>query len=117
MTTVLVLSNTPRAERFTGVGAGALVAIYIVFEAPLSGMSMNPARTLGSNVLASMASSLWIYFTAPPLGMLLAAECYARRHGVASVRCAKLHHPASGRCIFRCGHTENDAWTRPAATT
>jgi aquaporin Z len=117
MTTVLALSNTPRVARFTGVGAGVLVAAYVVFEAPLSGMSMNPARTLGSNLLASMASSLWIYFTAPALGMLLAGECYARRHGVAAVRCAKLHHPPSGRCIFHCRHTENDVWTRPPATT
>ena len=117
MTTVLAFSNTPRAARFTGIGAGALVATYIVFEAPLSGMSMNPARTLGANVLASMTSSLWIYFTAPPLGMLLAGERYARRHGMAAVRCAKLHHPASGGCIFRCRYRENDAWTRPAATT
>jgi aquaporin Z len=117
MATVLALSNSPRAARFTGVGAGVLVAVYIVLEAPLSGMSMNPARTLGSNVLASMASSLWIYFTAPPLGMLLAGERYARRHGVGAVRCAKLHHPATGHCIFHCRHTENHAWTRAAATT
>jgi aquaporin Z len=117
MTTVLALSNAPRLARFTGLGAGALVAAFIVFEAPFSGMSMNPARTLGSNVLASMTSSLWIYFVAPPLGMLLAGERYVRRHGVRAVRCAKLHHPRSGRCIFRCGHLETDAWTRPAATT
>ena len=37
-------------------------------------MSMNPARTLGPAVLAHTSRSLWIYFTAPPLGMLLAAE-------------------------------------------
>jgi aquaporin Z len=117
MTTVLALSNSPRTARFTGVAAGLLVSAFIVFEAPLSGMSMNPARTLGSNVLASAFSSLWIYFTAPPLGMLLAGERYARRHGPGRVRCAKLHHPASSRCIFRCGYTEKHSWTRPAATT
>jgi aquaporin Z len=117
MTTVLVLSSAPRSARFTGVAAGALVAIFIVLEAPYSGMSMNPARSLGSNVLASMTSSLWIYFVAPPLGMLLAGERFIRRHGMGAVRCAKLHHPRSVRCIFRCGHLERDAWTRPAATT
>jgi aquaporin Z len=67
---------------------------------------MNPARTLGSNLPAALFSTLWIYFTAPPIGMLLAGEWYARRHGLARVRCAKLHHPRSVRCIFDCGHKE-----------
>ena len=102
MSMVLGVSNAPRLARFTGVGAGLLVALYIVFEAPLSGMSMNPARTLGSNLLAHTTDTLWIYFTAPPLGMLLAAEGYTRVHGRASVRCAKLNHPATGTCIFGC---------------
>ena len=35
---------------------------------------MNPARTFGSALLARDFPGLWIYFTAPPLGMLLAAE-------------------------------------------
>jgi aquaporin Z len=104
MSVVLRMSNTPRLARFTGIGAGILVATYIIVEAPFSGMSMNPARTLGSNLLASTISTLWIYFTAPPIGMLLAGEWYARRHGRAHVRCAKLHHPSTVRCIFACAH-------------
>ena len=107
MSTVLYVSNTPRLARFTGFFAGSLVALYIIFEAPLSGMSMNPARTLSSNVLAHSTASLWIYFTAPPLGMLLAAEAYARLLGRHRVRCAKLNHPPTGRCIFCC--TERQA--------
>lgn len=107
MSVVLRMSNTPQLARFTGIGASILVATYIVVEAPLSGMSMNPARTLGSNAFASMLSSLWIYFVAPPVGMLAAAECYARRHGHIRIRCAKLHHPESARCIFHCRHKES----------
>jgi aquaporin Z len=106
MTTILTLSNHARLARYTGLAAGLLVATYIVVEAPFSGMSMNPARTRGSNVLASMASSLWIYFTAPPIGMLLAGEWYLRRHGASRILCAKLHHTHSARCIFHCGHME-----------
>ena len=52
--------------------AGALVATYIMVEAPLSGMSMNPARTLASAAPAGVWDAVWIYFIAPPLGMLLA---------------------------------------------
>jgi aquaporin Z len=101
MLTVLLVSNS-RAARLTGLCAGALVAIYIVVEAPLSGMSLNPARTLGSAVPAGAWSGFWIYVTAPPLGMLLAAEVFVRARGVAAVLCAKLAHPRSGPCIFRC---------------
>ena len=85
--------------------AGALVATYITLEAPLSGMSMNPARTFGPAILTHTARSLWIYFTAPLLGMLLAAEFYVRIHGRAHVKCAKLHHPFDVRCIFTCGYS------------
>jgi aquaporin Z len=104
MAIVLVASNVPRLDRYTGLFAGVLVTAYIAFEAPLSGMSMNPARTLGSAANAMSWDALWIYFTAPPLGMLLAAELYVRRAGIAAVRCCKLHHDNDQRCIFRCGY-------------
>jgi aquaporin Z len=109
MSMVLNVSNHPRLARFTGWCAGALVAIYITFEAPLSGMSMNPARTFGPAVLAHTAATLWIYFTAPLVGMLLAAETYVRLRAKADVRCAKLYHPMNVRCIFRCGYMERPA--------
>src|SRR5262249_37680764 len=70
MTVVLTVSNHRRLNRFTGLCAGALVASYIILEAPLSGMSMNPARTVGSAVYAHAWPALWVYFTAPLLGML-----------------------------------------------
>jgi aquaporin Z len=108
MLLVLTVSNA-RLMRWTGVCAGALVAAYITLEAPLSGMSMNPARTFAPAVLAHTARSLWIYFTAPPLGMLVAAELYVRRFGRERVRCAKLHHPSDIRCIFRCRFMESPA--------
>ena len=58
MTVVLTVSNRPGLNRFTGLCAGALVASYIVFEAPLSGMSMNAARTVGSAVYAQVWTAL-----------------------------------------------------------
>jgi aquaporin Z len=102
MSMVLFATNTPRLMRFTGLFAGLLVATYITFEAPLSGMSMNPARTLGSATGARVFTSIWIYFTAPLAGMLLAAEAYVRLAGAGRVHCAKLQHDATHRCIFRC---------------
>ncbi|MGH7774263.1 MAG: MIP/aquaporin family protein, partial [Candidatus Binatia bacterium] len=102
MSVILSVSNTPSLHRFTGLFAGILVATYITFEAPLSGMSMNPARTFGSSLWAQVWTALWVYFTAPILGMLLASEVYVKWKGAKSVSCAKLHHQNSKRCIF-CG--------------
>lgn len=110
MTVVLTASNRQNLARFTGLFAGLLVATFITFEAPLSGMSMNPARTLGSGFWAHDWTALWIYFIAPPLGMLLAAEIYVRRQGRAGVFCAKLHHQNEKRCIF-CEYQGRDAKT------
>jgi aquaporin Z len=96
---VLTISGTPRYAHLTGLAAGTLVATWITIEAPLSGMSMNPARTFASAVASGRFTSLWIYFLAPPLGMLLAAQTYVVLHGAGAVRCAKLEHD-DGPCIF-----------------
>jgi aquaporin Z len=102
MSLVLHFSNHQRLAPYTGLFAGALIATYITLEAPFSGMSMNPARTVGSGFSAGIWNALWIYFIAPPLGMLLAAELYLQRNGKNVVKCCKLHHNNSKRCIF-CG--------------
>ena len=107
MSVVLTVSNTKRLARWTGVFAGTLVATYITIESPISGMSMNPARTLSSAVGAEVWMSLWIYFVAPPVGMLLAAEVYLRLNAGRAVVCAKLHHHNNQRCIFRCNFEAN----------
>lgn len=102
MSVILRVSNSARWHRFTGVCAGALVAAYITLEAPISGMSMNPARTLASALAAQHWTAIWVYFTAPLLGMFSAAEVYVRTRGLRRVGCAKLHHENNKRCIF-CG--------------
>lgn len=106
MTVVLAVSNAPALNRFTGLAAGACVALFITFEGPISGMSMNPARTLGSAAAAMHFEHLWIYFVAPPVGMLAAAELRLRVSGARSILCAKLHHENAHRCIFRCGYRQ-----------
>jgi aquaporin Z len=123
MTVVLIATNHATYARYTGLFAGILVATFITFEAPLSGMSMNPARTVGSGFWAGDWTALWIYFIAPPLGMMLAAELYLRRHGRDSVICAKLHHQNEKRCIFceyratkRC-HPKRSEGAKAASST
>jgi aquaporin Z len=100
MTMVLVTASHARLARFTGVFAGILVATYIAFEAPISGMSMNPARTLGSAFVARDWTALWIYFTAPLIGMLSASQLYLALRGPSRVPCAKMRHADGEPCIF-----------------
>jgi len=78
MTVVLVTSNRPRLAPWTTWLVGLLICNYIIFFAPISGFSINPARTVGSAVFAHVWTSIWIYFTAPLLGMFGAAEVYVR---------------------------------------
>lgn len=102
--TVLTASNTKSLSRFTGLIAGALVAVFITVEAPLSGMSMNPARTLGSALFAGEWRSIWVYFTAPLIAMVAGGQLFRLRKGPHAVLCAKLHHHNTTQCIFRCNY-------------
>lgn len=102
MLVVLVTGNHPRWSHLTGVFCGLAIAVYIAAEAPLSGMSMNPARTFGSAVVANVWTAFALYLVVPPLGMLLAGEAYRGWAGARHVLCAKLDHHGRGRCIFRC---------------
>jgi aquaporin Z len=103
LSTILAVNRRPRLARFTGVFAGALVTLYITFEAPLSGMSLNPARSFGSAFVARRWAELWIYFTAPVAGMLAAVEVRHRlgRHPKQTI-CGKWSHSNDDRCVFRC---------------
>jgi aquaporin Z len=78
MAVVLVTSNQRRLAPYTTYLVGFLIANYILFLAPVSGFSINPARTVGSAVFAHVWTALWLYFAAPLLGMMSAAEAYTR---------------------------------------
>src|SRR5258705_241874 len=74
MLKVLFVTNTPGLARYAGLFAGTLVFLYITFEAPLSGMSINPARTLASALPSGIWTGGWIYFIAPALGLVVDAQ-------------------------------------------
>ncbi|MBL8991483.1 MAG: aquaporin [Phycisphaerae bacterium] len=80
LSVVLLLGRTAAAP-FTGLVAGALVAIFITFEAPLSGMSMNPARSIASALPARNTRALWVYLFGPTAAMLLAAAAHSAAFG------------------------------------
>ena len=108
MLAVLYTSNRIHLMRYTGLFAGALLAGYIMVEAPFSGTSMNPARTVASAAPSGVWDGVWIYFSAPLLGMLIAVDAYRLLTGRTGVICAKLNHITHRRCIFRnCGFKEH----------
>lgn len=79
---VLASAGSERWRPHTGRIAGLLVGLFIAIESPVSGMSINPARSFGSSAVAGIWAGQWIYYIAPPLGMLISAELgllYERR--------------------------------------
>ena len=106
MFVMLIAINSERLEKLAGLFVGLLVGVYLVVESPFSGMSMNPARTFGSALTAGQWSDWWVYFTAPPLAMLLAGKVYRRLRRGQMEGCAKLYHSQDKPCIF-CDHKES----------
>lgn len=102
LSVVLRTANSRRWHRLTPFVAGSLVATFITMESPLSGMSMNPARSFASALPSAIWTGFWIYIAAPVLAMTAAARLY--RSG--PVFCAKFHHHNGRRCIFRCNYGE-----------
>ncbi len=105
MLVVLAAVGARRLMRYAGAFSASLVALFITLESPISGASLNPARSFGSALGASEWGALWVYLVGPPLGMLVAAELYRRRPGTAETvvgspaHCAKLAHD-DGPCHF-----------------
>ncbi len=97
---VLLANNTASTHHATGIIAGGMVALWIVIAAPLSGMSMNPARSLASALLARQPKHLWVYLTIPIIAMQLAAGTYISLDRY--VFCAKMDHTNSESCTFHC---------------
>jgi aquaporin Z len=102
MTVVMAVNKRPKLAPFTGCVAATLVFLFITFEAPISGMSLNPARTFGSAIVGNVWIGWWIYLTAPVLGMLAGIELHrliARGH---QRLCGKLNHSGGSACFIRC---------------
>ncbi len=84
MFAVLIIISSKSLEKLAAPVSGVLIALYLIFELPFSGMSLNPARSFAAALAANKWEHLWIYFVAPPLAMLLAAEIYMRSKGAFS---------------------------------
>jgi aquaporin Z len=99
---VMTVNRSPRFAPYTGVCAAALVALFISAAAPISGMSINPARTFGSAVWSHLWAGFWIYSSAPVLGMLAGVELQRRLTVRRERLCGKLNHDETIACFVRC---------------
>ena len=73
---MLVIINVAQGAKekglMAGVAIGGMVALEAIFAGPITGASMNPARSLAPAVVSGHVEFLWIYLTAPFLGASLA---------------------------------------------
>ena len=73
MLVILAVSSGSKEKGITaGIAIGATVALEAMFAGPISGASMNPARSLAPAVVSGQTKDLWVYFAAPIAGALLA---------------------------------------------
>lgn len=77
MTFVLVLAVLGLPGRLVPAAAGAIVGLEAIFGGPLTGASMNPARSLAPALVSGRLDGLWIYLLAPTLGGRAASRVYA----------------------------------------
>jgi len=66
---VLLMEHRVSLEKYTPWVVSCLIALFITVEAPFSGMSMNPARTFSSAIVAGQWRDFWLYCVAPLTGM------------------------------------------------
>ena len=77
MTTTSTTTDDFRATKsFAGIAIGSTIALDALFGGPISGASMNPARSFGPALMARIWHDQWIYLTAPFVGAALAVLIY-----------------------------------------
>jgi len=95
VTLLCVFLGFRELRRFTPALFPPLYAAMVCLEAPISGTSTNPARSLGPAVISGEWQSWWIYWVGPVLGMLLAIIVASRLAD--RIEVAKLYHFDSDR--------------------
>jgi len=73
MGVIFYVVYTKGLRGFSGVAIGGIVGLDILFLAFISGASMNPARALAPALLSGVMENLWLYWSAPFVGTMIAA--------------------------------------------
>ncbi|MGN6202076.1 MAG: MIP/aquaporin family protein [Solirubrobacterales bacterium] len=73
---IAVATDTRAVGAAAAIAIGGTVGLDALFGGPITGASMNPARSLGPALLSGELSDLWLYLLAPPVGAALGALAY-----------------------------------------
>jgi aquaporin Z len=83
---VSVILNTATGGRSIGhnaaIAVGSTVALLGLFASPISGASMNPARTLGPDIVAHDYTGWWVYIAGPVIGAAIAVAIIGMVRGL-----------------------------------
>jgi aquaporin Z len=72
MLTIIQVSSNKDYHDFTGVAVGLVVMLEAMFAGPITGASMNPARSIAPALVSGQTQHLWLYIVAPILGAVIA---------------------------------------------
>lgn len=99
---IFIFVSNHRLMRWTPLMVWLLVATLVWQEAPISGTSLNPARSLGPALVTGFWKDQWLYCIAPPLGALFAVAVFRLLPtGRADILTCKLFHVPDYRSIFK----------------
>ena len=102
---IFLFVSSHRLMRWTPLMNWFLVATMVWLESPISGTSLNPARSMGPALITWLWTSQWLYCVAPPLGGLLAVGLFRLvTIGERDVLTGKLFHTSRYRSIFKNVH-------------
>ncbi|GAB4831649.1 Aquaporin NIP2-1 [Ancistrocladus abbreviatus] len=113
--TSAVATDTKAVGELAGIAVGSSVCITSILAGPVSGGSMNPARTTGPAIASSFYKSLWVYYVGPVTGTLLGAWSYSfiRIHPNPNI----LSAPSFSLKILRMNSSSNHDVNRSAVNS
>jgi len=79
MGVILIVVHSKGLNKFTGLAIGAIIALDVYFLGPISGASMNPIRSLSPAIVAGIPDDLWLYWTAPFIGVAMVGIVYHKK--------------------------------------
>jgi len=76
---ILIVVHIKGLNKFAGLAIGTMVALDVYFLGPISGASMNPIRSLSPAIVSGMPNDLWLYWSAPFIGVAIVGLVYHKK--------------------------------------
>ena len=94
--TIFFMTSSRNTTRYTPLVLWALITVFVWQLAPLTGTSMNPARSLGPALIAHTLDTYWIYVLGPLVGVIAAAALFSLARHTEVLTTKLFHDPAYG---------------------